>query len=102
MSGIEHERILSSPKFQALVAERSSFAWKLSAIMLVIYYGFVLLVAFAKPLLAMKVAGGVTSVGILLGLFVIVSAFVLTGIYVQRANGRFDALTRDLTKEMTQ
>ena len=39
-------------------------------------------------------------VGIVLGVVVIVSAFVLTGIYVQRANGRFDALTRDLQKEI--
>jgi uncharacterized membrane protein (DUF485 family) len=98
----EQDRVLQSPKFQALVKERNSFALKLSIVMLVIYYGFVLLVAFAKPLLAVKIGGGVTSLGILLGLGVIISAFVLTGIYVQRANSRFDALTRDLTKEVTQ
>ena len=47
-----------------------------------------------------KVGGGVTSLGIVLGLVVIVSAFLLTGVYVQRANSRFDDLTRDLTKEI--
>ena len=77
------------------------FAWTLTILMLVIYFGFILLVAFAKPLLAMKIGEGVTSLGILLGLGVIVSAFILTGIYIYRANGYFDELTRNLTREIT-
>lgn len=97
----DHDRILSNPKFQELVRTRSGFAWTLSAVMLAIYLGFILLVAFARDLMATKIGGGVTSLGIVLGLVVIVSAFVLTGIYVQRANGRFDNLTRDLTRELT-
>ena len=96
----DHQRILGNPKFQELVRTRSCFAWTLAAAMLVIYLGFILLVAFAPGLMAVKVGGGVTSLGIVLGLAVIVSAFVLTGIYVQRANSRFDDLTRDLTKEI--
>jgi uncharacterized membrane protein (DUF485 family) len=96
----EHERILDNPKFQELVRTRSGFAWTLAAIMLAIYLGFIFLVAFAPGLMAAKIGSGVTSVGIVLGVIVIVSAFVLTGIYVQRANGRFDALTRDLQKEI--
>ena len=97
----DHDRILTNPKFQELVRTRSGFAWTLSAVMLAIYLGFILLVAFARHLMATKIGGGVTSLGIVLGLVVIVSAFVLTGIYVQRANGRFDNLTRDLTREIT-
>jgi uncharacterized membrane protein (DUF485 family) len=96
----DHDRILRDPKFQELVRTRSGFAWTLSAAMLVIYLGFILLVAFARDLMATKIGGGVTSLGIVLGLVVIVSAFVLTGIYVQRANSRFDDLTRDLTREI--
>ncbi|MBR0683438.1 DUF485 domain-containing protein [Roseomonas eburnea] len=95
-----HLRVLNSPRFQELVRRRSGFAWTLSAIMLVIYFGFILLVAFAKPLLGMKVGGGVTSLGIVLGLFVIVAAFVLTGVYVRRANSEFDALTDRLKEEV--
>ncbi len=94
-------RILSDPKFQELVRARSRFAWTLSAVMLAIYLGFIFLVAFAPGFLALKIGGGVTSLGILVGLAVILSAFLLTGIYVQRANGRFDALSRDLTKELS-
>ncbi len=102
MATNDYERVLRSARFQELVRQRSGFAWTLSVAMLVIYFGFILLVAFAKPLLAAKIGGGVTSVGILIGLAVIVSAFVLTGIYVQRANSRFDALTRDLQRDLTQ
>jgi uncharacterized membrane protein (DUF485 family) len=97
----EQERILRNPKFQELVRTRSGFAWTLAAVMLAIYLGFILLVAFARDLMAMKVGGGVTSLGIVLGLVVIVSAFALTGIYVQRANSRFDELTNDLRKEIS-
>lgn len=95
------DRILRNPKFKELVRARSSFAWTLSAVMLAIYFGFILLVAFAHDFLAMKVGGGVTSLGIVLGVVVILSAFLLTGIYVRRANSRFDELTRDLAKELS-
>ena len=98
----ENDRIINNPKFQELVRERSSFAWTLSIIMLVIYYGFVLLVAFGKGFLATKIGGGVTSVGILIGLGVIISAFVLTGIYTQRANSRYDELTEKLRRDLAR
>ncbi len=96
----DYQRVMRSARFQELVRQRSGFAWTLSIAMLVIYFGFILLVAFAKPLLATKIGGGVTSLGIVLGLIVIVSAFVLTGIYVQRANSRFDELTRNLQRDL--
>jgi len=89
--------ILRDPTFQELAHSRSAFGWTLSAVMLVIYLSFILLVAFAHGIMATPVlAGGTTSLGIVLGLGVIIAAFVLTGIYVARANGRYDALTREL------
>jgi uncharacterized membrane protein (DUF485 family) len=100
MAPLDHNQVLRSPRFQELVRQRARFAWTLTIAMLVIYFGFILLVAFAKPLLASKIGDGVTSLGIILGLGVIVSAFVLTGIYVHRANSRFDELTRRLTREL--
>ena len=96
----DHQRVLGNPKFQELVRTRSGFAWTLAAAMLVIYLGFILLVAFAPGLMATKIGGGATSLGIVLGLVVIFSAFLLTGIYVQRANSRFDEMTRHLTREI--
>lgn len=100
MASQDYNQVLRSPQFQELVRQRARFAWTLSIAMLAIYFGFILLVAFAKPLLATKIGDGVTSLGIILGLGVIISAFVLTGIYVQRANSRFDELTRRLTREL--
>ncbi len=100
MASQDYSQLLRSPHFQELVRQRTRFTWTLSLVMLVIYFGFILLVAFAKPLLATKVGDGVTSLGIILGLGVIFSAFILTGIYVQRANSRFDELTRHLTREI--
>ena len=96
----EYQAILRSPSFQNLVSSRNKFGWTLSILMLVIYLGFILLVAYDKPLLAQKIGGGTISLGIVLGLGVILSAFVLTGVYVVRANGRFDELTEQLKREV--
>jgi uncharacterized membrane protein (DUF485 family) len=68
--------------------------------MLVIYYAFIFLVAFAPGLMAIPVFGPVT-LGFPLGLGVILSAVVLTGIYVVRANGEFDTLTRNVVATST-
>jgi uncharacterized membrane protein (DUF485 family) len=94
-----YETIMNNPKFKALVSERSSIAWSLSIAMLVIYFGFILLVAYANGFLGTPLGAGVTTIGIPIGLFVIISAFILTGIYVRKANARFDDLTRQIVEE---
>ena len=66
MASRDYDRVIQSPRFQELVRQRTKFAWTLTIVMLVIYFGFILLVAFAKPLLAIKIGGGVTSLGICL------------------------------------
>ena len=91
--------IATDRRFLELVSKRNALAWTLSFIMMAIYLAFILLVAYDKPLLATKIGGGTTSLGIVLGLVVIVSAIVLTGLYVVRANGRFDELTAQLDRE---
>jgi uncharacterized membrane protein (DUF485 family) len=88
------DSIKNDPDFIHLVKTRSSFAWTLTIIMLVIYFGFVLTIAFDPKLLGTPLSEGlVTTIGIPIGIGVIVSAFILTGIYVRRANGEFDDLT---------
>jgi uncharacterized membrane protein (DUF485 family) len=89
-------RVQSDPRFHELVRRRSRLAWLLSALMVVVYFGFVLAIAYHKAFLAQSLFGGVTTVGIPVGIGVIVSAFVLTGIYVARANSAFDDLTKDI------
>jgi uncharacterized membrane protein (DUF485 family) len=88
------------PLFQELVDKRTRFAWRLSAAMLVIYFGFIAVIAFAPKVLATPIGGGVTTVGIPVGLFVIVSAFALTGLYVHRANSTFDPITRKIMERV--
>ena len=93
-------QIRSEPLFRDLVERRTRFAWNLSIIMLVVYFGFIAIIAFAPWLLATPIAGSVTTVGIPVGLLVIVSAFALTGIYVWRANSVFDPLTHRIIERI--
>ena len=93
------DKILKNPKYQELQAKRNSFGWLLAVLMLVVYYGYIALIAFDKPFLAKPLGAGVTSIGIPIGLAVIVFTIVITGIYVRRANSEFDALTKDILKD---
>jgi len=95
----EYDRIARNPTFQTLVHERTRFGWILTVIMLIVYFGFIGLIAFDRELLATKVAG-TASLGLFLGVGVIIFAFILTGIYVAGANTRFDALAQDLTRDL--
>ena len=93
------ERLAEDPRYRRLVRRRFRLALVLTGLMLAAYFGFILLVAFAKPFLAQSLWGGATSVGIPVGLGVIGFAILLTGIYVRRANREFDgevaAIVRD-------
>lgn len=93
-------KIRNNPKFAELVRKRTTFGWQLSVVMLIIYFSFILLVAFAPGVLGTPLAAGsVITVGIPLGVLIIVSAFVLTGIYVRRANTEFDELNRQILED---
>lgn len=91
------DRINNDPNYILLVQKRSRLGWQLSFLMLLIYFGFVLVIAFNPAFLAQPLCPkSVVTVGIPLGLGVIMSAFVLTGIYVWRANREFDELTQKI------
>ena len=92
------QRIAAHPSYQQLKARRTRFGWWLTAAMMVVYYGFILLVAFDKPLLASRLGEGVTTLGMPIGLGVIVFTIVITGIYVRRANSEFDRLSEEVNK----
>lgn len=99
------EAIKHHPKYQKLVRTRSQFAWTLTLIMLAVYFAFILFIAFSPETLGTKISpDGMTTWGIPIGLAIIVLAFVMTGLYVRRANDTFDGilndLKRDLKKEM--
>lgn len=93
-------RIRSNPQFSELLAKRGRLGWILSGIMLAIYFAFILTIAFAPQSLAVPLsAGSVVTVGIPVGIVIIVSAFVLTGIYVHKANTEFDRLTNAIKRD---
>ena len=91
------EKIKANPDYQKLVKTRTAFAIKLSIAMLVVYFTFILTIAFDPSALAVPLsADTVTTIGIPVGMVIIVFAFVLTGIYTKRANGEFDDLTKKI------
>lgn len=94
-----YEKVRANPKFNALVSKRNSYAFVLTFLMMVVYFGYILLIAFNKPLLAEKIGAGVTSLGIPLGLGVILFTIAITAVYVRRANTEFDAEAEQLLKE---
>jgi len=95
-----YARIRANPKFQAFVSKRNRYSIIMSILMIIAYYGYILLIAFNKPFLATKMGPGmVTSIGIPMGVGVIVFTIVLTWIYVSRANTEFDTEAEALIKE---
>jgi len=93
------QRIRNHPKFLLLEKKRARFAWTLAAVMLVLYYGYILLVGFAPGVLGQPISpGSHTTIGIPVGVGLILAAVLLTGVYVWRANGEFDRLTREIVE----
>ena len=94
-----YERIRTNPKYQQLVSKRSSYGWLLTILMLFVYYGFIALIAFNKSLLATPMGPGVMTIGIPIGIGVILFTIIITGVYVRRANTEFDAINEEIIKE---
>ena len=92
------ERIAAHPKYQELKSKRTRFGLWLTLAMMVVYYGFILLVAFNKPLLATRLGDGVMTLGMPIGLGVIVFTVLITAFYVSRANREFDRLSDEINQ----
>ena len=92
-------RVVRDPKYHELKSKRSRFGWLLALAMMIVYYGFILLVAFNKPFLATRLGQGVTTIGMPIGLGIILFTVAITAFYVRRANSEFDALTEQIAKE---
>src|SRR6185436_2310879 len=94
-------QLLDDPDFKDLVARKNSISVKLTIATLVIYYGFIFLIAFKRDLFGAKITGNVTF-GIALGIGVILACFFLTGIYVRWANRNYDAMVDRLRQKASQ
>ena len=91
-------RIASHPRYLELKAKRTGFGWWLTLAGMLAYYGFILLVAFDKPLLSQKIGNGVMTLGMPIGVAVIVFTIIITWVYIRRANSEFDSLTEQIVK----
>lgn len=96
------DKIQKHPKYLELRKKRNTFGWSLTLLMMVVYYGYIALIAFNKPFLAQPIGAGVTSLGIPIGMGVIVFTVIITGLYVRRANNEFDSLTADILKDASK
>ena len=96
------DKIRANPKFQAFVSKRNTYSIIMTVLGALAYYGFILLVAYNKEFLATKIGAGVTTIGIPLGVGVIVFTIILTWIYVGRANSEFDTESEAIVREATK
>ena len=94
------QKVKNNPKYQELVQTRSKFAWTLAIFVFIMYYGFVLLLAYKPAILGASLSGGVTTVGIPVGLAIIIISFAVTGIYTKKANSDFDRLTQQIKEDV--
>ena len=92
------ERIESNPKYKELVSKRNSLGIKLGIFVIVMFYAYILVIAFNKELLAAKIGDGITTIAFPIALAILVLSFITTLIYVKKANGEFEDLTNEIKK----
>ncbi|MBU0924930.1 DUF485 domain-containing protein [bacterium] len=93
-------KIKSNPKYQELVSKRNSFSLKLSIFVLVMFYAYILVIAFNKEILATRIGDGVMTIAFPIGAAIIIISFITTLIYVKRANGEFEDLTNEIKEDV--
>lgn len=93
------EQIRQLPEYAELTRARKKIVWPLSLVVIVAYFALILTIAFYPASLSTPVANGVTSVGIALGLGIIIFCMVITGIYVAYANRVIEPLTRAIAQK---
>lgn len=97
------QQVLAHPKFREMARQKAILGWTFSALMFFVYVGFILLIGTNPHLLGTKVSpDGVTTWGVYIGIFVIVFSFVITAIYVYLANGKFENMTQEVVREVTE
>ena len=94
-------RVEANPKYHRLLHVRRSFSIVMTVLVMLVYYGYIVLIAFDKELLATPLSStGVTTLGVPIGMGVIVFTVVITAIYVRRANSEFDKMKNEIIKEV--
>ncbi len=94
------KKIKSNPKDKELVSKRNSFSLKLSLFVLAMFYGYVLVIAFNKEILATRIGDGVMTIAYPIAAGIIVISFITTLIYVTRANSEFEDLEMSIKNDV--
>jgi len=94
------DRIEANPKYQELVSKRTSLGVKLGVFVLVLFYSYILTIAFNKQFLATKIGDSMTTIGFPIALAILVISFITTLIYVKKANTEFEDLTNEIRKDV--
>lgn len=93
------EKIVANRKYHALKRQRNVLSWLLTLLMLVVYFGFIGLIAFNKAFLAVPLASGVTTRGIPIAIGVMLFAIIVTAVYVFFSNIVYDKLSRNILED---
>ena len=102
MSVIIADKIQKNPKYHELIKKRDGLAWTLTAIVFLMYMGFILMIAYAPGILTAPIGDTVVPQGMLIGVGVILASCITTGIYVYKANGEFDAIVHEIVEEASK
>ena len=103
MTELSVSKIQNNPKYHELVRARDVLAWTLTVLVLIMYFGFILMIAYAPGILTQPIsAGSVIPIGLPVGVGVILGSVVLTAVYVTRANNTFDPLIQQIIQEASK
>jgi uncharacterized membrane protein (DUF485 family) len=101
MSKIRKEDILNDPDFKQLTSQKDTISYILTILELVLYFGFVALVAYNKPFLGQKLSsGGAATIGIPIAVGTILVSWVFTGIYIWWANTKYDEMVKKVIEKV--
>jgi uncharacterized membrane protein (DUF485 family) len=103
MSLLIASKIQNNPKYLQLVKQRDTLSWTLSALVFLMYFGFIMLIAFAPGIITQPISDtSVIPLGMILGVGVILASALLTGVYVYKANGTFDPIVLEIVQEASK
>jgi uncharacterized membrane protein (DUF485 family) len=93
------QEILEDKDFRSLSGQKLTISTILTILELVLYFGFIALIAFNKPFLSQKLSGAIT-VGIPIAVGTIILSWIFTGIYIRWANNTYDVLVKKVKEKI--
>ena len=102
MDEAQVQRILNNPEFQTMAKKKTSLGIMFSLITLIVWFGFLLLVGFDPAMFAAPISAGASApVGFYIATAIMIFVPVITTIYISKANGEFDSLTRKVIDDIS-